>query len=220
MNTPEIIATNEGGKGFLPVEPGTYPARCYAMVYLGTIPGEYQGKPNLLQKVRISWELPTERREFKEGEGEQPYTVHKEYTLSMGEKANLRKDLKSWRGTDFTEEEAKRFNVAKLVGKTCTLSIGNKVKGDKTYAEVTGVGPAMKGMPDYKQVNPDFILTYQNWDWDAFATLPEWLRKKMETSEEYKAMSNSLMDQDAQRSEMQSPVQSNGPGSDNDDLPF
>lgn len=214
METPEIIATNEGG--FSPVEAGTYQARCYSMIYLGTIPGEFQGKPTLAQKIRVSWELPTERREFKEGDGEQPYSLHKEYTLSLGEKSNLRKDLKAWRGKDFTEEEAKHFNVAKLVGVNCTLSVGHKTKAGKTYAEVTGIGPAMKGIVDIKQFNPSFILTYQNWDWDAFNSLPEWLRKKMETSKEYASMTNMLMAEDQTRTLLET----GKPNDINDDLPF
>lgn len=210
METPEIIAKNTGGTGFQPVDAGTYQARCFYMVLMGTIPGEYLGVPNLSEKVRIGWELPTERRVFKEGEPEAPFTVYKEYTLSLADKANLRKDLKAWRGKDFTDEEANAFNICKLVGVNCTLGIGHKTKGDKTYAEVTSVGPPMKGMIEVKQHNPNFILTYQNWNWDAFNTLPEYIRKKMETSKEFKAISNITNEEHtlAQQS------------SDNENLPF
>lgn len=47
-------------------------------------------------------ELPTELRVFSEKKGEQPLVIDKEYTLSMAEKSNLRKDLKLWRGKEFT----------------------------------------------------------------------------------------------------------------------
>lgn len=212
METPEIIATGKGN--FTPVKPGTYLAKCYSMVVLGTIEGEYKGVPNIAEKVQISWELPEERREFREGEGEKPYTISKEYTLSLGEKSNLRRDLKSWRGRDFTQEELAKFNIAKLVGVNCMLSISNEEKNGKTYAKITAIGPPMKGMTDYKQFNPSFILTYQNWDWDAFKSLPEWLRKKMETSDEYKAISNAYQSQ-AHENDLMS-----ARAADNDDLPF
>lgn len=219
METPEIIATNKGGQGYEPVAAGTYPARCYSMIYLGTLLTNFQGTESYKEKIRVSWELPTERRVFKEGEEEKPYTVSKEYTLSLHENATLRQHLKAWRGKDFTDDEAARFNVAKLVGKTCTISIGHKTgKDGKTYTEITGISPYMKGMPDYKQYNPSFILTYQNWDWDAFNSLPEWLRNKMETSKEYKIMTMSLMEDDRRRAELESDRPDENKSV--DDLPF
>ena len=118
-----ITATNEGGGNYAPLEAGTYPARCYSMVHIGTIQEEFQGEKKTMNKVRISWELPTELKEFKQGEGEKPYVLSKEFTLSLHEKSSLRAFLKSWRGKDFTEEEAKSFDVTKLLGVTCMLSL-------------------------------------------------------------------------------------------------
>ena len=71
-----INATNEGGKTFAPIAPGTYPARCYSMVHIGTVTEEYQGEKKEQNKVRITWELPTELKEFKE------YIIKDKYTYS------------------------------------------------------------------------------------------------------------------------------------------
>jgi hypothetical protein len=60
----------------------------------------------------ITWELPTELEVFHEEKGEEPYVVSKTYTLSMHEKATLRRDLESWRGQGFTEKEAEAFILA------------------------------------------------------------------------------------------------------------
>lgn len=218
METPEIIATAKGGTSLPLIEPGTYPARCYSMIFIGTVPTNFQGTESLKEKIRITWELPTERMVFKEGEEEKPRVISKEYTLSLHENATLRQHLKAWRGKDFTTEEANRFNVAKLVGKTCTLTVGhNTGKDGNTYVEITGIGPYMKGMPEYKQVNESFILTYQNWDWDAFNTLPKFLKDKMETSKEYKAMTMHIMEDEQKRSQLESgmPLEKS-----HDDLPF
>jgi hypothetical protein len=57
------------------------------------------------RKIRLSWELPTELRVFKEEKGEQPIAIHKEYTLSFGEKSNLRIDIRSRRGREMNQQE-------------------------------------------------------------------------------------------------------------------
>lgn len=42
-----ITATNEGGVNYAPLEAGTYPARCYSMVHIGTIQEEFQGEKKI-----------------------------------------------------------------------------------------------------------------------------------------------------------------------------
>ena len=49
---------------FQKVAPGTYVARCYRMIELGTLKEEFQGQVKMLQKVQITWELPTEKAVF------------------------------------------------------------------------------------------------------------------------------------------------------------
>lgn len=182
-----ITATSEGGSGFEPIAAGTYAARCYSMVHIGTITEAYMGQPKKQNKVRLTWELPTELKEFKEGEGEKPYMVSKDYALSMYEKANLRKHLESWRGKKFTEDEAKSFDVTKLLGKECLLSIIHKPSkdGSKVYAEIASISTLPKGMTCPPQINPTFEFSWENFDREKFNLLPEWLREKMKNSLEY-----------------------------------
>jgi hypothetical protein len=112
--------------------------------------------------------------------------ISKEFTLSMHEKASLRKFLESWRGKGFTEEEAKSFDVTKLLGAACMISILHKVKDGKTYAEISSVSAIPKGMVCPPSINENFEFNYDPFDQDKFLSLPEWLRKKMETTPEYK----------------------------------
>jgi hypothetical protein len=207
-----ITATNEGGGNYAPLEAGTYPARCYSMVHIGTIQEEFQGEKKTMNKVRISWELPTELKEFKQGEGEKPYVLSKEFTLSLHEKSSLRAFLKSWRGKDFTEDEAKSFDVTKLLSVTCMLSVGHKESKGKVYAEINSVSPTIKGFNVPAQINPSFELNYDNFTMEAFMTLPEFIRKKMEGSLEFKKIQNLVFEYESQK---QSVNQNNG-----EDLPF
>lgn len=184
-----IIATSTGSTNFEPIATGNYPARCYSMVHIGTVEENILGTLKRLNKVRITWELPTELKVFKEENGEQPCVISKEFTLSLHEKATLRSFLKNWRGKDFTDDEAKSFDIEKLVGAPCMLNITHKTKKDGSgiYAEIGSVSAMPKGFACPDQVNPSFVFTYENFDAEKFNALPDFLKNKMVNSDEYKA---------------------------------
>lgn len=184
-----IVATNEGGS-FELVPSGTHIARCYSMVHIGTVKEDYMGEQKQLNKVRLTWELPTETKVFDEKKGEQPFSISREFTLSMGESANLRKILEGWRGKGFTEEEAKRFDITKLLEKPCMVSVIHKVsKGGKQYAMLSSVSALPKGIEVPPQINKTFCFSWAAFDQDQFDKLPEFLRNKMIESVEYKKLS-------------------------------
>jgi len=190
-----IIAESTGGSNYEPVEAGTYAARCYSMVYMGTLDESYQGQEKTLKKVRLTFELPTELKVFKEEKGEQPCVLSKDFTLSMHEKSGLRKFLQNWRGKAFTEDEAKKFDITVLLGKPCMLSVIHKTSAanGKTYAEIAGVSTLMKGMAIAEQINPTFEFSVLDWDTEKFEKLPQFLKDKVMKSQEYQAMSNQAM---------------------------
>jgi hypothetical protein len=183
-----IIATNTGGSSYEPIATGNYPARCYSMVHMGTIEENIQGTVKKLNKVRISWELPTELKVFKEEKGEQPQMISKEFTLSLHEKATLRSFLKNWRGKDFTDEQAKSFDIEKLIGAPCMLNITHKTKkdGSGVYAEIGSISAMPKGFECPAQINESFVWTYDNFDATKFGLLPDFMKNKMVNSDEYK----------------------------------
>lgn len=184
-----ITATSQGGTTYEPVPAGTYIARCISMVHIGTVMESYQGENKLQNKVRIQWELPTELKVFKEEAGEQPYTLGKEFTLSLHEKATLRKFLESWRGKAFTEEEAKAFDITILLDKPCMLNvIHKKSKTGHTYAEIASVSPMMKGIQCPPMINKLFQFSYDPFEQWRFDELPEWLKEKVRTSIEFQAL--------------------------------
>jgi hypothetical protein len=185
-----INATNTAPKREV-IPAGNYAARCYQMIHIGTVKEVILGEEKILNKVRIGWELPTEMRVFSEDKGEQPMVLSEEFTLSMHEKAKLRKFLASWRGKDFTEEEAKCFDVTKLLGAPCMLNIIHKPsKKDPSviYAVIGSCSPVPKGLKVDKQINETFVLSYDEFSWDKFNTLPDFIRTKMQNSMEYAAL--------------------------------
>lgn len=209
-----IIAENNVSSNYSPVEAGSYIARCYSMIHIGTGKETILGKDKILNKIRLTWELPTELKEFKEGEGEKPYTISQDFTLSMYEKANLRKTLESWRGKTFSEEEAKSFDVTKLIGVPCLISVIHTEKNNKSYAKISGISRLMKDMKCPPQINETFIMSYDmpyNVLLDKLRTLPEFLQVKIKNTPEWKSI------------ETPNNIENNNgvePFEDTDDLPF
>lgn len=184
-----ITATNKGGSNYEPIAAGTYAARCYQMIHIGTAEENILGQVKKLNKVRITWELPTETKVFKEENGEHPHVISKEFTLSMNEKATLRKFLEGWRGKSFTEKEAESFDITVLLGKPCMLSIIHKqAKNGNTYAEISSVSSVPKGMNVPDQFNESKELNYDKFDWELFETLPDFIKDKMKQTDEFKFM--------------------------------
>jgi len=188
-----ITATNNGGAPRQLIPTGNYVARCYRMIHIGTVEEVILGEKKVLNKVRIGWELPTEMRVFSEDKGEQPLVIDKEFTLSLHEKSALRAVLKSWRGKDFTEDEAKAFDITKLLGVQCMINIihkPSKKDPSKIYEEIAGITSMPKGLVAPEQINPTFVLSYDEWSESKFSTLPDFIKNKMMSSMEYSAMVN------------------------------
>ena len=170
---------------------GNYIARCYEMLEIGTVKETILGVEKILKKVRIGWELPTEKRVFQKELGEQPLAISKEFTLSMHEKSTLRKTLASWRGKDFTELEAECFDITKLLGVVCMINIihtpGAK-DPSKMYETISGVTPIPKGLECPAAINPVKVLEYESFNREVFETLPDFIKDKIKSSAEYKQM--------------------------------
>jgi hypothetical protein len=203
-----LMASDRGGKGFDPVAEGVHNAVCYSVVDLGHHLDEKFGKRN--HNVLITWEITGERIEI-EKDGVKlnlPRAISKKYTLSLNEKANLRKDLQTWRGRVFTEQELQGFDIKNLVGKSCMIQVIHNKSGDKTYANIAAIMPLMKGVAPLTPENPLVFYSMQDHRDQIPEKVPEWVRDIIKTSDEWVAF---------RPVEEQSQVH---PVDDNDDVPF
>ena len=162
-----VISNNNSNIKREIVPSGTHLARCYQMIHIGTVEWEYNGEQKFSNKVRLTFELPNEMREFS---GEQkPMVISKEYTLSMHEKSNLRKDLEMWRGKQFTNKELASFDLMLMLEESCNLTVIHKTtKAGNEYATIGGLSSLPKGIECPNQFNPTFIFNYGenfNQDW-------------------------------------------------------
>ena len=170
---------------------GTYVARCYSVIHLGHVTQKYMGEEKIVDLVRFTWELPTELKCFNADKGEQPCAISKEMTFSLNEKSNLRAMINAWRGKALTEEEAKAFDLAKLIGQPCMVNLihqPSKSNPEKVYERIAAVLPMMKGMTCPPQVNPRVEFSVLDFNRDLFMSLPSFLQEMITGSTEYQAM--------------------------------
>jgi hypothetical protein len=144
-----IIATAGENKDFTPAPAGSHQAVCVDVIDKGLVEVTYAGKTKTQHKITVAWQIDERRDDMKR------FLVYKRYTLSLNEKATLRKDLESWRGKAFTRDEEMGFDVEALIGANCLLNVQHKESGDKTYANVTAVMSLPKGMA--KMVAEDYM---------------------------------------------------------------
>lgn len=172
----------ESGGNFTPLPPGSHIARCISVISLGTQPSDLYAATF---KVMLTWEVPDEPFLMPDG-SRMPGTISKEYTLSLGKKSNLRKDMEGWRGREFTAKELEGIAVEKVLDQVCMLSVIHKQSGKgSTYAAITAISRIPKGATCPARVHE---LTHYEVEWgkdDRFAKLPEWIRKKIEQCEEW-----------------------------------
>lgn len=127
---------------------GPQQAVCAFVEPIGKHKKVFNGKEEIKDKLIIIWEL-TERLQNGEYAGRR-MMISKKYTMSLNDKANLRKDLEGWRSVPFTPEELKRFNVASVVGANCIINVTRYDRTDGN--EGRNVGAIMPLMPGQQKL--------------------------------------------------------------------
>ena len=176
-----LIKDSGNSMDFEQAPTGAHIGICVRIVDLGTQKSEYQGQVNYKRQGLFTWELPTALMTSGEQAGK-PFLVSKFYTLSLSEKANLRKDLAAWRGRDFTPEELGGFDPKNVLGKACMLNLIANAKG-KTV--INGVMQLPKGLPLPGQANPSVYFSLEEFNQNTFDGLSKGVREMIERSPEY-----------------------------------
>ena len=192
-----LTVSGSSATNFPPIPEGTYLAVCYMLVDLGMQYNETYKTTS--KKLLVGWEIPTETIELEDG----PHTrtISKQYTASLNENANLRKDLAAWRGRDFTEEELEAFNLRNVLGKSCMISIiHSKGTNGNTYANIQSIMALPKGMQPGKLTESTVILDLDEDPLDQVERLPKWIAERVKKSLTYQERLNApddLADQTA-----------------------
>jgi len=162
-----ILAKDAGGQTYELCPTGQFPAVLVDVIDLGEKEtpflhekGPKQGQKKWSHQVKLIWQIAAEE-EDEDGEWVAStrddglmHRVGKYYTLSLNEKANLRKDLDTWRGKAFTDDELSQgFDLEKLIGIQCRLVVGRrKTKAGDERVDIQAVLPKDRRDP---AIEPD-----------------------------------------------------------------
>jgi hypothetical protein len=169
--------------GFTTHPQGAHAARVIRVVDLGTQMVQSMGQTKFQPKVLIAWET-AHLIESGEHKGK-PSLITARYTASMHEKANLRKMLEDWRGMKMTDDEARKFPMKSIIGKTCMINVVHRTNGDQTYANVTSVFKLPPGMTPPEQVAASYYFDLDHPDEAVFEQLSPKLQEVVMGSPEY-----------------------------------
>lgn len=141
-----IVVTGSGNEAkFRAHDDGQFVGQCVDVIDLGEKVEEYQDQaPKIAKKCAIVF------RTGEKNENGDYIDVSREFTVSMGKKANLRAFLEQWRGKPYTDAEAlEGVPLHKLTGQYGLLTVAHKTSGaGRTYANITacvGVPKQMQG---------------------------------------------------------------------------
>ena len=134
------IVARASGSNFIPAPAGAHAGVCVDVVDLGTLEVTYKNQTKKQHKIDIVWQIAEDMEDGR------PFRVKKRYTLSLHEKAALRKDLESWRGRAFTDAELDGFDVETVISVPCLLNVIHNATGGNTYANVSTIMRLPKGM--------------------------------------------------------------------------
>ena len=212
-----LIARDTSRAQVDPVEPGVYIGVCYGVVDLGTHTNPTFNVEK--HQVLITWELPDARADFeKDGEMvNQPRVISRRYTLSLSDKANLRKDLESWRGRKFTPDELEGFDLRAILGKPCQLQVVHETSKDgRMFANVATIMALPKGMSaPAKTENPQVYFSLEDAvENPELPEVPDWVKKIITESKEWQGLEEGGT---APARAVDAPEQG---GEDDDDIPF
>jgi hypothetical protein len=176
-----LTATDKGGAEFEMTPEGTYLARCYKIIDLGTqtTTGAFGTKEQ--HKVMISWELfgSDENIFMKDG---RPFQVTQWYTVSLHEKSKLRADLEAWRGKKFTKEELDGFDLGKVLNSWCMIQVVHDESGK--YANVNAIMAYKGKKPD--PINENVVFDIDEPDMTVFEALSDNMKAKIMSAPEWK----------------------------------
>ena len=135
-----LILKDSGGN-FTPAPDGPHPAVCVDVVDLGIVETSWQGQQRSTHKCRLVFEIEETMDDGRR------FTVNRQFTASLNEKASLRKFLESWRGRPFTKEELAGFDTEQLIGAPAVIQVVHAEREGKVYANIDSVMKLMRGMP-------------------------------------------------------------------------
>ena len=173
----------EGGT-FTPAPEGTHGARLLQAIDLGTQIGTYGPKRNLIVTFELTSKLMDDGRSF---------TVSSWYGASLNRKSNLRRDLTSWLGREFSFEEILNDLWGLFRDTPCLVTVTHR---NNDAGEIRGRVQSLTAIPEGMVVAPLtgelLIFDLRKFDEAVFSKIPEGIQAIIEKSPEYQALTSKM----------------------------
>lgn len=134
------VKNGSGGGDYVLCPAGNHPGTIVGLFDIGhQDETNMKGEPEQKRKLVLAYELAKKRPDGK------PFVLAREYTWSMGEKANFYKDVVNVTGISFKEGD--KFNPLTLMALPVMVSVKHTGGGEKTYHNVSAVTQFPEGFP-------------------------------------------------------------------------
>jgi len=191
VNRGSFVVEDKGGEKFPLIPAEVHRGVLVALYDVGTQETAFGSK----RKMVVVWELPELLIEV-ERDGQavtMARNISQRYTMSLNEKAALRRDVEAVRGKRLTKEEAKAFDLSSLLGMNAQLQVVHVSKGEEVYANIGTIMAVPRGMPVLSPT-VDPVLFHFGGLAEGEATdeaipqvAPRWVRKLIMASPEWAA---------------------------------
>lgn len=195
QNLPIAIAEVAESKPKVQIPDGSYTARIYSIIDLGTQENTFDPDKPAKRVFRFSFETPTKTHVWDEEKGPQPFALHKEVNFSLSEPdhtmmSSLSKIFKATKGT-----LGKGENIFNLLGEVLSIQTETKkTQKGASFSKIIGFSPVSSDIDvsdkKFAPVNEPHTL-YLDREWFVhadFNKLPKFLKEKIEASPEYEAL--------------------------------
>lgn len=170
-----MMVKSEGNSEIKQLDPGVYTGIASQIIDLGVQENLMFGKQQ--RKVIIVWNIVGEYVTINDKEV--PRVMSKEYTMSLGEKSTLRKDLEAWRGRPFSAEELEGFDLKNVLNVPCQLQLIQKESNGKTFLNIASIMSIPKGMK-VEPLEETFVFdTYDSATWENYDKISKWIKEKI-----------------------------------------
>lgn len=200
-----LTVTATGGGELQMTPEGAYIGRCIKIIDLGTQTSTGQFGTKSQKKIMVTWELLDDEVKLPDG---RPYAVSQFYTASLHEKSQLRKDLESWRGKKFSDQELEGFDLSDVLGSYCLIQVIHSKDGQ--YANVQTIMKHKGEKPE--GVNELVSFDISNPNMIVFDTFSDKMKTKIMAAPEWETVKNAEDDVVAE-------INETFPGAEQDEMP-
>lgn len=184
-------APAQSESSFVLAPPGTHSGYLTKIIDLGTTYNDMYNKDQ--HKVCFMYELSSALMEPNDEGVQKPFVIAEFLTLSMNEKANLRKRIEAWQSRGFnSDEEAESFEIGDLLGKAALITVIHVKKQDKKTdrASIASVIDVPQGMQMPERVADLLMFDFENYSEETLGKLSDKMQEMIRGSQEYEAMFN------------------------------